>query len=108
MLDTCFGVAHQSVHFWLLRYEDFGMPDLMYRSRRPSGCENPMAAEVEVVLRRRNVFWSPRRIQPELARFGVTPVPSVPWRSIHARKRMIQTAQDYILEMFLLVIWTAI
>lgn len=75
-----FGVSRQSVHFWLSRYEDSGMPGLMNRSHRPSGCGHQMASDVEVLvleLRRRNLFWGPQRIRHELARVGVAPLPSV-------------------------------
>ncbi len=75
-----FGVSRQSVHSWLLRYEKSGMPGLMDHSHRPDGCEHQMSPEIDVKmveLRRRNVFWGPKRLQHELARLGVEPVPSL-------------------------------
>ena len=74
-----FGVSRQSVHPWLLRYEVSGMPGLMHQSHRPDGCDHQMspATDVKIIeLRRRNLFWGPKRLQLELARLGVEPVPS--------------------------------
>lgn len=75
-----FGVSRQSVHSWLLRYEVSGMPGLMNQSHRPAGCAHQMSAQVDVKiveLRRRNIFWGPKRLQHELARLGIEPVPSL-------------------------------
>jgi len=75
-----FGVSRQSVHSWLLRYEVSGMPGLMNQSHRPDGCDHQMSAEVDVKiveLRRRNIFWGPKRLQYELARLCIEPVPSL-------------------------------
>lgn len=75
-----FGVSRQSVHSWLLRYEKSGMPGLMDHSHRPDGCEHQMSPEIDVKiveLRRRNIFWGPKRLQHELARLGIEPVPSL-------------------------------
>jgi transposase InsO family protein len=75
-----FGVSRQSVHSWLLRYEIEGMPGLTERSHRPQRCVHQMSPEVEVrliELRRQNLYWGPKRIQYQLLREGIDPLPSV-------------------------------
>ena len=75
-----FGVSRQSVHSWLLRYEQEGMPGLTERSHRPQRCEHQMSSQVEVrviELRRQNLYWGPKRIQYQLLREGIDPLPSV-------------------------------
>ena len=75
-----FGVSRQSVHSWLLRYEQEGMLGLADRSHKPQSCEHQMSAQTQVrviELRRQNLFWGPIRIQHQLLREGVEPLPSV-------------------------------
>ena len=43
-----FGVSHQSVHSWLLRYEMEGMAGLVERSHRPQKCEHQMSSQTQV------------------------------------------------------------
>ena len=77
-----FGVSRQSVHSWLLRYEQEGMPGLVERSHRPQRCVHQMSTQVEVrviELRRQNLFWGPKRIQYQLLREGIDPPPFSLW-----------------------------
>jgi transposase InsO family protein len=72
------GVSRQSVHAWIARYELGGLSALADRSHRPSACPHQVAAEVEAFiceLRREHPGWGPRRIEHQLARQGVEPVP---------------------------------
>jgi transposase len=72
------GVSRQSVHVWIARYELGGLSALADRSHRPSACPHQVAAEVEALiceLRREHPGWGPRRIEHQLARQGVEPVP---------------------------------
>jgi transposase InsO family protein len=74
-----YGVSRQSVHAWVRRYEQGGLGGLMDRSRRPESCPHQVSAEVEAAvceLRREHPRWGPLRLAHELARAGVTPVPS--------------------------------
>jgi transposase InsO family protein len=73
------GVSRQSVHAWIARYERGGLAALAERSHRPSSCPHQTDAEVEAAiceLRREHPGWGPRRIEHQLARDGVDPVPS--------------------------------
>lgn len=73
------GVARQTLHRWLARYEAQGLDGLVDRSHRPVSCPHQMRAEVEaavVELRRSRPYWGPRRLVFELAKRGVGPVPS--------------------------------
>jgi transposase InsO family protein len=72
------GVSRQSVHAWIARYERGGLAALADRSHRPSACPHQIAPEVEALiceLRREHPGWGPRRIEHQLARTGVEPVP---------------------------------
>lgn len=72
------GVSRQSVHSWLRRYEEAGLPGLAPRSTRPRSCPHQMSGEVEariLEMRRAHPGWGPRRILYELGRGG-GPVPS--------------------------------
>ena len=89
-----FGVSRQSVHSWLLRYEMEGISGLTERSHRPERCEHQMSSQVEVrviELRRQNLFWGPKRIQYQLLREGIDPLPSLSgiYRALR-RANMIQ------------------
>ncbi|MFG2795071.1 IS481 family transposase [Streptomyces sp. NPDC048419] len=74
-----YGVSRQSVHAWVRKYEQSGLPGLADRSHRPVSCPHRIAGEVEAMvceLRRRHPGWGPRRLVHELERRGITPVPS--------------------------------
>jgi transposase-like protein len=45
-----FGVARETVHVWLAKYEAGGLPWLADRSHRPRSCPHQMPAAVEVAL----------------------------------------------------------
>src|SRR2546428_12208012 len=73
------GVSRQSVHAWISRYEQGGLPALTDRSHRPSSCPHQTPAEVEAAiceLRREHPGWGPRRIEHQLSTAGVAPPPS--------------------------------
>lgn len=73
------GVSRQSVHAWIVRYEAGGLPALADRSHRPNSCPHQIPAEVEAricELRREHPGWGPRRIEHQLGRLGLDPVPS--------------------------------
>src|SRR3954454_10060138 len=72
-------VSRQTLHTWLARYEAEGLEGLSDRSHRPDSCPHQMAAEVEarvLEMRRAHGSWGPHRLMVELARKGVSPVPS--------------------------------
>ncbi|MFE5759923.1 IS481 family transposase [Streptomyces massasporeus] len=74
-----YGVSRQSVHSWVRKYEQSGLPGLADRSHRPASCPHRISGDVEAVvceLRRRHPGWGPRRLVHELERRGITPVPS--------------------------------
>lgn len=65
------GVSRQSVHAWLRRYEEAGLPGLGARSTRPGSCPHQMPGVVEALvleMRRSHPGWGPRRILYELQR----------------------------------------
>jgi transposase InsO family protein len=73
------GVSRQSVHTWIARYEHGGLAALADRSHRPSSCPHQTPAELEAKiceLRRMHPGWGPRRIEHQLGRGGIDPVPS--------------------------------
>jgi transposase InsO family protein len=73
------GVSRQTVHSWLARYEAEGLEGLRDRSHRPQSCPHQMPAAVEArvcELRRQRPYWGPIRLQHQLGRDGVVPVPS--------------------------------
>ncbi|RSM75568.1 IS481 family transposase [Kibdelosporangium aridum] len=72
-------VSRQSVHTWVKRYRDGGMPGLADRSHRPRSCPHQLDSDVEALiceLRRTHPRWGPRRLVHELARREVEPLPS--------------------------------
>jgi transposase InsO family protein len=74
------GVARQSVHNWIARYEAGGLPALADRSHKPAGCAHQIAPVLEAMiceLRRQHPGWGPRRIEHQLAKQGVELVPSI-------------------------------
>jgi len=73
------GVSRQSVHAWISRYEQGGLAALADRSHRPSSCPHQTAPQIEAricELRREHPGWGPRRIEHQLGRLGLDPVPS--------------------------------
>jgi transposase InsO family protein len=74
-----YGVSRKTVHAWIRRYRTDGLPGLVDRSHRPHHHPWQLAADIEAricELRRSHPRWGPRRLGHELARAGVTPVPS--------------------------------
>jgi transposase len=72
------GVARQSVHNWIARYEVGGLPALADRSHRPHRCAHQLPPELEAMIceiRRHHPGWGPLRILHELDRRGVDPLP---------------------------------
>src|ERR1700722_4863633 len=68
-----YGVARQTVHRWMARYEADGIPGLADRSHAPKAHPWRIAADVEAViceLRRAHRRWGPRRLVFELDRRG--------------------------------------
>jgi transposase InsO family protein len=73
------GVARQSVHNWIARYEQGGLPALADRSHRPESCAHQISPELEAMiceLRRKHPGWGPRRIEHQLTKQGID-APSV-------------------------------
>jgi transposase InsO family protein len=73
------GVSRQSVHAWLVRYQQGGLAALADRSHRPNSCAHQIGPEVEAMIcemRRLHPGWGQRRIEFELAREGCDPMPS--------------------------------
>jgi transposase InsO family protein len=74
-----FGVSRQSVYAWIRRYQNGGLGGLADRPKRPDTCPHQVGAEIEVVvceLRREHPRWGPLRLAHELAKAGISPVPS--------------------------------
>jgi transposase InsO family protein len=74
-----FGVSRQTIHSWLLKYEKSGLPGLTNHSHKPKGCSHQISSRIDVLIcemRRRNPGWGPRRIEFELNKSGVSPMPS--------------------------------
>jgi transposase InsO family protein len=73
------GVSRQSVHAWIARYEGGGLAALADRSHKPASCPHQIDPQIEALvceLRRMHPGWGPRRIEHELGRRGVDPIPS--------------------------------
>jgi transposase InsO family protein len=73
------GVSRQTVHNWIDRYQAGGLGSLADRSHRPKECPHQIAPELEAEIceiRRQHPGWGPRRIEHELGRAGVDPMPS--------------------------------
>jgi transposase InsO family protein len=72
-------VSRQRVHAWIARYRQGGLGGLADRPERPDTCPHQVSAEIEAAvceLRREHPRWGPVRLVHELARAGVSPVPS--------------------------------
>jgi transposase InsO family protein len=73
------GVSRQSIHNWIARYHQGGLPALADRSHKPLSCAHQIPAEIEAAIceiRRRHPGWGPKRIEYELGRNGFEPMPS--------------------------------
>lgn len=73
------GVSRQSVHAWLARYQQGGLAALADRSHRPHSCAHQLAPELEALvceMRRQHPGWGPRRIEFEMAKKAIDPMPS--------------------------------
>ena len=74
-----YDVSRQSVHAWIHRYAEGGLGALADRPKRPDTCPHQVSAQIEAVvceMRREHPRWGPVRIVHELAKAGVSPVPS--------------------------------
>ena len=72
-------MSRKTVHAWLRRYRQDGLPGLAGRSHRSHHHPAQVAAEIEArvcELRRTHPRWGPRRLVHELGRLGVAPLPS--------------------------------
>ena len=72
------GVSRQSVHAWIARYQAGGLSALADRSHRPGSCPHQTDPQIEAAIcemRREHPGWGPRRIEHQLRRAGVVPVP---------------------------------
>jgi transposase len=72
-------VSRQSVHAWIARYAEGGLAGPADRPRRPDTCPHQVSAQIEAAvceLRREHPRWGPLRLVYELAKAGVSPVPS--------------------------------
>jgi len=100
-----YGVARQTVHGWLSRYESDGLTGLADHSHRPRFQPRQLDAGVEALIcqwRGAHPRWGPRRLLYELGKAGVRPLPSrstiyrvlVRHHMVPARKRK-RRRQDY-------------
>jgi transposase InsO family protein len=100
-----YGVSRQAVHLWLGKYHREGLAGLADHSHRPHSQPRQLPGEVEALvcqLRGAHPRWGPRRLQFELGKAGVSPVPSrstvyrvlVRHGLVAARKRK-RRRQDY-------------
>jgi len=77
---AAFGVSRQSIHSWLARYEEGGLPALAERSHRPKTSPLQMAPEVEarvLELRRHHPSWGQVTLRHRLIREGLDEPPSL-------------------------------
>jgi transposase InsO family protein len=75
-----YGVSRQAVHTWIGKYRKEGLAGLADRSHRPHFQPRQTHAGVEALisqLRSGHPRWGPRRLAYELAKAGVSPVPSL-------------------------------
>ena len=73
-----YGVSRQAVHSWLGKYRKGGLAGLADHSHRPHYQPRQLEAGIEAMicqLRSAHPRWGPRRLQYELGRAGVAPVP---------------------------------
>jgi transposase InsO family protein len=75
-----YGVSRQAVHTWIGKYNTEGSAGLADHSHRPHFQPRQLDSGVEAKicqLRGTHSRWGPRRLAYELAKAGVTPVPSL-------------------------------
>jgi transposase InsO family protein len=100
-----YGVSRQAVHLWLGKYQKEGLAGLADHSHRPHFQPRQIHADVEAViiqLRSAHPRWGPRRLEYELAKAGVSPVPSrstiyrvLVRRGLVAARKRKRRRQDY-------------
>ena len=74
-----YGVSHQAVHSWIAKYKTDGLAGLADHSHRPRFQPLQLSADIEAMvcqLGGAHPRWGPRRLQFELGKAGVSPVPS--------------------------------
>lgn len=74
-----YGVSRQAVHLWLGKYRKGGLAGLADHSHRPHSQPRQLDAGIEAMicqLRSAHPRWGPRRLQYELGKARVAPVPS--------------------------------
>jgi transposase InsO family protein len=74
-----YGVSRQAVHVWLGKYRQGGLAGLADHSHRPHYQPRQLDAGIEAMicqLRSAHPRWGPRRLQYELGKARVAPVPS--------------------------------
>ena len=74
-----YGVSRQAVHLWLGKYQREGLAGLADHSHRPRFQPRQLDAGIEALicqLRGAHPRWGPRRLEYELGKAGVSPVPS--------------------------------
>jgi transposase InsO family protein len=74
-----YGVSRQAVHLWLGKYHRDGLAGLADHSHRPHFQPRQLAADTEALicqLRGAHPRWGPRRLEFEVGKAGVSPVPS--------------------------------
>jgi transposase InsO family protein len=100
-----YGVSRQAVHLWLGKYQREGLAGLADHSHRPRFQPRQLDGDIEAAicqLRGAHPRWGPRRLQYELGKAGLSPVPSrstiyrvlVRRGLVSARKRK-RRRQDY-------------
>ena len=71
-------MSRQTVHEWLVKYANHGLPGLMDRSSKPQSCPHQMSPEIEariIELRNEHPGWGPRTLRHQLSLEGFAPVP---------------------------------
>jgi transposase len=74
-----YGVTRQAVHLWLGKYQREGLTGLADHSHRPRFQPRQLSPDIEAMicqLRGGHPRWGPRRLQYELDKTRVAPVPS--------------------------------
>jgi transposase len=74
-----YGVTRQAVHLWLGKYQCEGLTGLANHSHRPRFQPGQLSPDIEAMiyqLRSGHPRWGPRRLQYELDKARVAPVPS--------------------------------
>ena len=82
---AAWSVSRQTLHGWLVRYEQGGLEALADRSHRPGSCPHQMDPGVEVAvleMRRIHPGWGPRRIVFELGKQSTTVSESGVYRAL--------------------------